>query len=339
MLLDAIAALRADTNGKSRSADAAQALAQLRDRKLEKAALEEEIKASRRAVLVVNTLSRRGAYTYSEAKRQLKKAELMLDAFPVRHPERIHEIVLDAIAQGHKFLIIGGGDGTISSVVDHFAYTRLVFGVLPLGTANSFACTLGIPLNLAGAIDVLINGKVADVDLGKINDDYFANGSSIGMPAVVGRATPHALKKWLGRAAYALVAVNKFMHYHSFRCIVAIGNRKTCFDALDVKIASGGYQGGVLVASEANPDNGEILVHVLIVSSKWAIAREFQFGRIDVEVFCCSDLRGQPDAQLSVDRRNVHLLGNGPPIVVRIANTRGQDHSIALNLLIWKLRQ
>jgi len=52
----------------------------------------------------------------------------------------------------------------------------------------------------------------------------------------------------------------------------------------------------VLVASEANPDNGEILVHVLIVSSKWAIAREFQFGRIDVEVFCCSDLRGQPDA-------------------------------------------
>ena len=202
MLLDAIAALRADTNGKSRSADAAQALAQLRDRKLEKAALEEEIKASRRAVLVVNTLYRRGAYTYSEAKRQLKKAELMLDAFPVRHPERIHEIVLDAIEQGRKFIIIGGGDGAISSVVDHFAYTRLVFGVLPLGTANSFACTLGIPLNLAGAIDVLINGKVADVDLGKINDDYFANGSSIGMPAVVGRATPHALKKWLGRAAY-----------------------------------------------------------------------------------------------------------------------------------------
>ena len=64
-----------------------------------------------------------------------------------------------------------------------------------------------------------------------------------------------------------------------------------------------------------------------------------QFGRIDVEVFCRSDLRGQPDAEVLVDRRDVHLLGNGPPIVVRIANARGQDHSIALNLLIWKLRQ
>ena len=65
------------------------------------------------------------------------------------------------------------------------------------------------------------------------------------------------------------------MRDKSFRCIVAIGNRKTCFDALDVKIASGGYQGGVLVASEANPDNGEILVHVLKGNSKWAIAREW----------------------------------------------------------------
>ena len=46
-----------------------------------------------------------------------------------------------------------------------------------------------------------------------------------------------------------------------------------------------------------------------------------------------------PHAQVSVDRRDVHLLRNGPPIVVRIANARGQDDGIALNLLIWKLRQ
>ena len=104
----------------------------------------------------------------------------------------------EEIAKGRKFIILGGGDGTISSVVDHFAYTRVVFGVLPLGTANSFARTLGIPLDLAGAIDVLVNGKVANIDLGKINEDYFANGSAIGMPAIVGRATPHSLKKWLG---------------------------------------------------------------------------------------------------------------------------------------------
>jgi diacylglycerol kinase family enzyme len=85
----------------------------------------------------------------------------------------ILSLAAEEIAKGRKFIILGGGDGTISSVVDHFAYINVVFGVLPLGTANSFARTLGIPLDLAGVIiDVLINGKVANIDLAKINEDY-----------------------------------------------------------------------------------------------------------------------------------------------------------------------
>ncbi len=187
------------------------------DRRAEKAALAQEITQNRRAVLVVNTRSRRGARAYSGAKRRLTEAGIILDAsYPVRHAERLPEIVREEIARGRKFVIVGGGDGTISSVIDHFAYASVVFGLLPLGTANSFARTLGIPLDLPGAIDVLVREVVFDVDLGKINDGYFANGSSIGMPAIVGRATPHALKKWLGRGAYLLVGTSKFMRYGAF---------------------------------------------------------------------------------------------------------------------------
>jgi len=183
--------------------------------------------------------------------------------------------VREEVAKGSRFIIIGGGDGTISSVVDHFAYTSVVFGLLPLGTANSFARTLGIPLDLAGAIDVLVNGKVADVDLGKINNDYFANGSSIGMPSIIGRATPHVLKKWLGRGAYLLVGASKFIRYVPFRCIVTINGQESAFDALDVRIANGGYQGGVLVAPEAHLESGKIVIHVLEGPSKWALAKEW----------------------------------------------------------------
>lgn len=233
------------------------------DRRAEKAALQQEIRQSRRAVLVVNTRSRRGARAYSEARRRLAQAGMTLEAaYPVRHAERLPEIVREEIAKGRRFIVIGGGDGTISSAVDHFAYASVVFGILPLGTANRFARTLGIPLDLTRAIDVLVNGKVADVDLGKINDDYFANGSSIGMPAIVGRATRHSLKRLLGRGAYILVAATKFMHYQPFRCTVTIDGQQTSFDALDVRIASGGYQGGVLVAREANPDDGNMVVHI-----------------------------------------------------------------------------
>ncbi len=242
----------------------------------EKAALELEIKEARRAVLIVNTRSRQAARAYSDAKRRLLEKGITLEAsYPVRNAERLPEIVREEIAKGSRFIILGGGDGTISSVVDHFAYTNVVFGLLPLGTANSFARTLGIPLDLPGAVDVLANGKVADVDLGRINDDYFANGSSIGIPAIVGRSTPHSLKKWLGRGAYALVGVGSFARYAPFHCVVTIAGQEHAFDALDIRIANGGYQGGVLVAPEAHLESGRIVVHVLEGPSKWALAREW----------------------------------------------------------------
>ena len=281
------------------------------DRRLEKTGLEQSIRESRRAVLVVNTRSRHGARAYSEAKGLLAEAGIALDAaYPVRDAKRLPEIVREEIAKGRKFIIIGGGDGSISSVVDHFAYTSVVFGLLPLGTANSFARTLGVPLDLKGAIDVLVKGKVADVDLGKINEDYFANGSSIGMPAIVGRATPHGLKKWLGRGAYLLVAASEFMRYVPFRCIVTINGQQTSFEALDVLIASGGYQGGVLRAPEARPDDGKIVVRILKGPSKWALAKKWArislgapFGPDDIVVLRAPELTIEtvPKQHVAVD--------------------------------------
>ena len=64
-------------------------------------------------------------------------------------------------------LIVGGGDGSISEAARRLAYRDMALGILPLGTTNNFAGTLGLPLNLAGATDVLAAGKVADVDLGR----------------------------------------------------------------------------------------------------------------------------------------------------------------------------
>jgi YegS/Rv2252/BmrU family lipid kinase len=282
------------------------------DRSLEKAVLQKELdEGNRHAALVVNTRSRRGAACYAEAASQLTKLGMTLDAaYSVTNPERLIEIVGETIAQGHRFIVVGGGDGTISSVVDNFANTPVLFGVLPLGTANSFARTLGIPVDLEGAMDVLVHGKVADVDLGRINDDYFANGSAIGMPAVVGKATPHKLKRWLGRVAYVLVAAKEFIRYQSFRCVITIDDREASFDALDVRIASGGYQGGVLVAPEANPDNGTILVYVLKGHSRWIVAKEWArlalglpFRPGDTEVLAASTLRidAFPKQDVAVD--------------------------------------
>lgn len=238
-----------------------------RDRGRRKARLDEAIRAERQAVLVVNTRSRSGRELYSNATRLLARAGLRVEqAYPLRDPVRLPEIVRDAIAQGSKLIIIGGGDGTISSVVDFFAYRDVVLGILPLGTANSFARALGIPLDLAGAAGILTGGgKVADVDLGQINDDYFANTAAIGLPALVGRSLPHGLKRWFGKAGYILVGAALFTRHKPFRAVLTEGGKEITYidDALDILIANGPYQGGVKVADEAHPESRDLAIRIV----------------------------------------------------------------------------
>jgi YegS/Rv2252/BmrU family lipid kinase len=237
------------------------------ERSRRKAMLDDAIRTERRAVLVVNTRSRSGRDLYDHAKRLLTRNGLRLDAaYPVRDAARLPEIVQGAIGQGHKLIIVGGGDGTLSSVVDHFAYREAVLGILPLGTANSFARALGIPLDLAGAAEILTGGgKVADVDLGRINDDYFANTAAIGLPALVGRSLPHTLKRYLGKAGYILTGAALFLRHKPFRVVMTEGRRQIAYfeDALDILIANGPYQGGVKVADEAHPESRDLVIRIV----------------------------------------------------------------------------
>ncbi len=237
-----------------------------------KAALEERIRAEHRATLVVNTASRRGRRSYATAKHMLCKRGIVLDAaYPVRDPARLPKIVEEAIAQGARFVVVGGGDGTISAVVDHFAHRDVVLGLLPLGTANSFARTLGIPLSLDAAVDVLVDGRVVDTDLGKINDDYFANAAAIGLPASIARNMPGALKRSLGRVGYLLVAVVRLCRHRPFRCRIVHEHDALSIDSLEVRIANGRYQGGVLVARNASVESRDLVIQIVKGISRWTI--------------------------------------------------------------------
>ena len=239
-----------------------------------KQTLQEYVHRERRAVLVVNTQSRRGANGYGQAKTLLSNAGITLDAaYPVRDPARLREVVREAIEAGHRLIIVGGGDGTLSSVVDDFADRDVVLGLLPLGTSNSFARTLGLPLNLQDAVDVIAQGRVGDIDLACINRDYFLNTASIGVSASVARATPAWLKRYFGTLAYLAVGAARLPHQKTFHCRIEHDGEVDEFDAMQILIANGSYHGGALVAPEAHVESRDVVA--LIVTSKrvWDLAQ------------------------------------------------------------------
>ncbi len=127
-------------------------------------------KYSKKAALIINTHSRKGQKLFFDSIEILEKEGVEIEkSYPARTPEILHESIIEAIAKGYKLVIVGGGDGTLSSVVKYFAGKDVVMGVLPLGTGNSFARSLNLPLKLNGYAKVIAHGQVGQINLGKIH--------------------------------------------------------------------------------------------------------------------------------------------------------------------------
>jgi YegS/Rv2252/BmrU family lipid kinase len=218
----------------------------------------------RQAVLIVNAHSRKGQDLFREAKAKLEAAGVeLIAAYAVTDPSKLNDTVRKAVADGAPMVIIGGGDGSLSSTVDDLVGRDCVFALLPLGTANSFARTLGIPLDLDGAIDTIANGRRRRIDLGMIDDDYFANCAAMGLSPMIGASVPHKLKRYLGRLGYLVWAIWCLIRFSSFKLSVDDGVQKRTIWATEVRIANGSYHGGVELIEGAEVDSGEMVIQAV----------------------------------------------------------------------------
>lgn len=232
--------------------------------------LQKIIAEEKSAVLVVNTHSRRGERLFFRAVDELTRRGInIIASYPVRQPDRLPEVMKEAMRRKGSLVIVGGGDGTISSIVDFLAYQDVVLGILPLGTGNSFARTLGIPLTIEGAADVIAGGTVADIDLGKIDQDYFANIASLGFSAEVARATSPGLKRSLGPLAYLFAALREFFRHRSFSCTLQIDGQEYRIKTHQVLIANGSFMGKTFLTPTISPDDRSLIVFTMDMLNRW----------------------------------------------------------------------
>ena len=217
----------------------------------------------KQAILIVNAASRKGAEAFETAREKLIEAGIeLIDARAVDEPQRLEGEVTATIDRA-PMVIIGGGDGTLSKAVDHFLGKDTVFALLPLGTANSFARTLGIPLELEGAVDVIANGDARFIDLASIDGDYFLNNAALGLAPVIAESVPDGLKRMLGRAGYLVWAGWSAANFDAFRLVIGDGKRKHRLWVTEVRIANGRFHGGLELIETADVDSGEIVVQAV----------------------------------------------------------------------------
>lgn len=215
------------------------------------------------AALVVNAHSRKGRKLYREAHELARNLDFPVECHEVRKPDQLDDVVKAALARKPDMMILGGGDGTISGLVDHLVGKDVALGVLPLGTANSFARTLEIPLDLEGAMGVIGGGHFRKIDLGMIDGDYFANCAAMGLSPLIAATVPNQLKRVLGRVGYLIWAAWKFIRFKPFTLIVDDGTETKRLRVVEVRISNGPYHGGTELVDDAAVDSGEIVVQAV----------------------------------------------------------------------------
>ena len=215
------------------------------------------------AAMVVNAKSRKGQAMFKRACAALQGLPYKVDARAVQDPRKLEATVRDVLSAKPDLLILGGGDGTVSGLVDLMVGHDVVLGVLPLGTANSFARTLGIPLNVEGAIEVIRAGHMRRIDLGMIDGDYFANCAALGISPQIAETVPHGLKKVLGKIGYLGWATYQFGRFKPFTLHIDDGEKKRKMRVVEVRISNGPYHGGTWLVDEASVSSGEIVVQAV----------------------------------------------------------------------------
>ncbi|MEI7353770.1 lipid kinase [Pectobacterium versatile] len=229
------------------------------------------------ALLFINKQARNGDSSARYVKELLQQSQIGIVEPDEKDTGSCSDIIR-AYADRVDFVIIGGGDGTLNSAAPGLVDTGLPLGVLPLGTANDFARTVGIPREIRQAVQVIANGKLRAVDLGEVNGHLFFNVSSIGFSAALARGLSAKSKKRWGTLGYALAAFKLLKQSRPFRVQIEHDGIKERVRTVQVSVGNGRfYGGGMAVADSAAPDDGRLDVYSLEVSHWWEMVALIPF--------------------------------------------------------------
>jgi diacylglycerol kinase (ATP) len=230
-----------------------------------------------------------------------------------------------AIRKGRDVIIAAGGDGTLNEVIngigENLGDARV--GLIPLGTGNDFARSIGVPTDLDEAINVIAAGETRAVDLVRVTSDevrYFVNVSAGGFSGLVDEKLTPAMKKTWGPLAYLRGAAAALSELRAYRTTLMFDNAESLtLDLYNVVVANGRYvAGGTLIAPEAAIDDG--LLDVVLIRQRPAPELALLAAKVALGAHLSSDaivfrraakltVSSKPGMWFNVDGE---LVGNAP---------------------------
>lgn len=227
-----------------------------------------------RVLLVVNRRSRTGRKTGARARRELESRGIHIVTFAERNQQDVPPC--DAI-------VAVGGDGTLTRLIGRAMRAGVPLGVVPAGTFNDLARTLGIPFGVAAACDVIAAGRTRAIDVGRVNGThYYLNEASIGVSSRVARLQSSELKQRFGIWAIASTTLQALRYFRPMFAEVFYDDTVVRFKTVQLTIANSHRFGGVFNVTDAAIDDGWLdlySVEIEGVAQAFHVARAILQGR------------------------------------------------------------
>jgi len=224
-----------------------------------------------------------------------------------RSPGDATAMAARAAQEGRPLVVVCGGDGTLNEAVNGLAGSETALAVIPAGTANVWAKEVGIPRQPIAALEVAVRGQARRMDLGRATspsgegERYFFMMAGLGLDGSIAASLPLNVKRYLGAATYAFMAVGQSLRYRGQRVKLIVDDEPLETRLLMMVVGNTrGYAGITQVTSRAYADDG--LLDVCIFQGRHTLDIIFHTLRVAAQVH----VRASPVLYRRVRRLEVH---------------------------------
>jgi YegS/Rv2252/BmrU family lipid kinase len=225
---------------------------------------------SRRLAVLVNPASAGGKSLRVLPKVEAELRRLGAEFRVVRSDSGDHAMHLARETADRGEVAVGiGGDGLVGTLAGALCGGEGTLAIVPSGRGNDFARVLGIPKDPAEAARLAFEGEARELDVGMVEGKAFVGIASFGFDSECNELA-NETKFIRGNLVYAYSAVRVLARWKDARFTVTIDGRRREFTGYSVAIAnSKAFGGGMLMAPDAELDDGLLDVVTISSSSKW----------------------------------------------------------------------
>ncbi|HEY0007273.1 MAG TPA: lipid kinase, partial [Tepidisphaeraceae bacterium] len=228
-----------------------------------------------RALFLTNEHSRSCSVLLEPAEAALKAAGIELHRPKLASKEDVVPTILREAPNVDRIIVMGG-DGSVNTALPGVMQTGLPLGVLPAGTANDLARTLGLPKTVPEAAAVIAAGVTKPIDLADVNGHPFINAASLGLSVSITETLTKELKSRWGVLAYAIASMSAVWKTKGFGARIEIDGKTDVVRTTQIVIGNGRHFGsGMTVHETATIDDGQLDLYSVGIRSWWRLLYAF----------------------------------------------------------------